>query len=104
MFNYFFKIWGSILIYGALFGCVGPAPIAEYNIAEQALLRAEKAGAQKLSSGRWHKANRFYKSAQEYYVNRDYDEAFEYFEKTRLEAEQAENISRVKKFETGEGP
>ncbi len=98
-----FKL-GSLFIVGALFGCVGPAPILQYNLAQEALFRAEKAGAQKFAAGRWHKANRFYKKAQKYYSDRDYNEAFRYFEKSRKVSEAAENLTRVKKFKIGEGP
>ncbi|MBT4761892.1 MAG: DUF4398 domain-containing protein [Bdellovibrionaceae bacterium] len=94
-----------ILLYGGFFfGCVGPAPVLEYNLAQESLVRAKYVGATKFASGHWHQANRFYDKAKKHYENREYSQARNFFEKARLSAEKAENLSRVKKFKSGEGP
>jgi 5-bromo-4-chloroindolyl phosphate hydrolysis protein len=82
-------------------GCVGPRPVEEYTVAWTALQSARAQNAQQYSPGHWNKAQEFYRQALLDFEDRDYANARANFERAREFAERAENITVVKKAETG---
>lgn len=100
----FQRIVGSFLLLLAVSSCVGPAPVDDYNLAAAALQSAKQAGASRFASGFLTKANDYYKQALVEYDNRDYKKAQVLFRQARLFAERAENVSVIKRAQTGEVP
>lgn len=88
----------------AITACVGPAPIDDYNLAYTALNSAKKAGASRFATGFLAKANDYYKEAQKLYKDREYEKARVAFKQAKLFAERAENVSALKRAQTGEVP
>jgi hypothetical protein len=84
--------------------CVGPAPVDDYNLAYTAMNSAKKAGASRFATGYLAKANDYYKEAQKFYKDRDYQKASIAFKQAKLFAERAENLSALKRAQTGEVP
>ncbi len=87
-----------------LVACVGPAPIDDYNMAYTAINAAKQAGAARFATGFLTKANDYYKQAQKHYSDRDYEKASLAFKQAKLFAERAENVSALKRAQTGEVP
>jgi len=79
-----------------------PPPIEEYVLARSALDAAFQSGAPRLSHGHWQQAEKSFKQAEEYYLERSYIEAKNEFIKSRKSAEKAENSTRFQKFKNGE--
>lgn len=86
-----------------LSACVGNPPVMEYNYANTALESAKRSGAAQYSPGYWHKAETEYRRAQALYKLKEYKSAFASFGRTVKYAEKAENYTRLKKFQSGEG-
>ncbi|MCB0415318.1 MAG: DUF4398 domain-containing protein [Bdellovibrionales bacterium] len=101
-FKNLFKFISFFLILGST-SCVGPAPVEEYNLARTALQAARAAESNRYASGFLHEAERLYRLAQHQYDNRDYENAESNFIKARSFAEKAENVTRLKKFKSGDG-
>ena len=83
---------------------MGPAPVDDYNLAASAMAAARQAGAQRFATGYLAKANDYYKQAQKQYDNREYEKARLTFRQAKLFAERAENLSVLKRAQTGEVP
>jgi len=85
-------------------GCVvGPTPYEEYTLARAAIRAAREADSAQFAPGPWHKADNAYRSGQKAWNESEYDRARKQF-KTAIEyAERAENMTRIKKFQTGGG-
>ncbi len=82
-------------------GCVGPAPIRDYNLANTALESAKRAKAPEVAPGYWARARQYYREAQKYYKNQEYEKARALFKKARLFAERAENFTVLKNMREG---
>ena len=63
---------------------------------------AKAANASLYSPGVWSQAEEAYFEAKKHFKEREYDDAAVKFEEARRLAERAENISRLKKFQSGE--
>lgn len=85
-----------------LVGCVGPAPIRDYNLANTAIKAAKKSGAANYAPAALTSATNHFQQAEEKYKIKEYEEAKKLFKAARMYAEKAENQTRVKKFKTGE--
>ena len=87
-----------------LVGCVGAPPVQDYNLAFTAMTSAKAAGAPKFAAGYLARANDSYKLGQKYYADREYEKAQAAFRQAKLFAERAENLSALKRAQTGEVP
>ena len=95
--------WSWILTLSLfLIGCVGPAPIRDYNLAHTAIQAAKKAGAANYAPTALTSATNNFQEAEEKYKIREYEKAKRLFKTARRFAEKAENKTRIKKFKTGE--
>lgn len=84
--------------------CVGAPPVEDYNIASTALNSARIAGAPRFAAGYLARATDSYKLAQKFYEDRDYERARTALRQAKLFAERAENLSALKRAQTGEVP
>ena len=84
-------------------GCASQPPKEQYNLAFAAMEGARAVQATKYAPALWYKAEEAYRRAEDYYKKEDYTEAEKNFVRARSYAERAENASRLKRFETGEG-
>ena len=64
---------------------------------------ARESQAMELAPNFWLQAQTLFQNAETRYHDREYDEARTDFFKARRLAEKAENISRLKRFQSGEG-
>lgn len=94
IFGFFF--WGS-------FGCASSPPVLEYTLARTALEAAREKESARYSSGYWHRAEEFYRKGEKSYQESDFVTARGEFERARIFAERAENVTRLRLFESGEG-
>lgn len=97
---------GKLLLVIALAGVVScitpPPPYEDFTIAKAAIRAAEEVDAVKFAPAVWAKAEESYRNAQMAYKDRDYGDAKKFFRQTVKYAEQAEEITRLKKFESGD--
>lgn len=70
-------------------------PRGEYSLARAALEAAREADAPKYSPGYWHRARTAYRKAQNFYENKQHEDAQEYFKRARIFAERAENSAHL---------
>lgn len=86
-------------------GCVaaGPKPYKEYTIARVAIESARSSGAPTMSPGYWHRADEHYRKASSLFDANENLKAKKEFKKAIRFAEKAENATRLKRFQTGEG-
>ncbi len=92
----------AILIGAALVGCASAPPISEYSLARTAIQSAKEFESPKYASGFWYKAEQHYLSGQKAFKENDFALARDNFIQARRFAERAENITRLKRFQTGE--
>jgi hypothetical protein len=85
-----------------LHGCVGPAPIDDYNLTRTAMDYAREKGAPQTAPGFWAKAEELYSAAVADYENKEYDSAKLKFVEAKKMAEKAENYTVLKKAEAGD--
>lgn len=91
-----------ILIPLGLVSCASPPPIEEYTLARTAMQAAKIAESGRYASGYWYKAEEYYRKGQKAYQISDFAPARTYFVQAREYAERAENVTRLKKFQSGE--
>ena len=77
-------------------------PIQEYSLARSAFESAEQNDAERLAPVAFQQAQQYYKLAEQFYEDRQFEEARMNFIKARKFAEKAESLSRIKKSKTGE--
>lgn len=94
----------ALLGIGALFGCAGPKPYAEYSQAYIALKSARSSEASRYSPGYWSKAERLYREGEQAYKQNENEKAKVLFGQAQKYAEKAENVTRLRKFKTGGAP
>ena len=92
------------LVFLSCVSCVGAPPVDDYNIASTAINSARIAGASRFAAGYLARATDSYKLAQKLYEDRDYERARTAFRQAKLFAERAENLSALKRAQTGEVP
>ncbi len=86
-------------------GCATPQrpPIESYNLAYMAVESARQLQAVKYAPALWAKAEQHYREGQDYFKRENFQAADGAFLKARNFAERAENVTRLKRFELGEG-
>lgn len=82
--------------------CASPPPIQEYTLARTAMQAAKSAESGRYASGYWYKAEEYYRKGQKAYEISDNSQARSHFIQAKQFAEKAENITRLKKFQSGE--
>lgn len=91
----------AFLTISLLVGCVGPAPIREYNLARTAVEAARSAKSPENAPGYWARARKSYLQGEQHFKNREYKEAQEAFLRAKLFAERAENFTVLKIMREG---
>lgn len=84
-------------------GCVGPAPLEDYNLAFVSLESAKSVQAPRFAPGYFNQAEESYRQALIAYEARHYKEARAKFLQAKQFAEKAENYTVLKKAEMGGG-
>lgn len=84
-------------------GCAAPPPFEEYTISRTALSAARDVEAGRYASGYWHRAEELYRRGQKQFKDNDYARAKESFQGSLEYSERAENATRLRKFQSGEG-
>lgn len=94
----------SLIFIGALIwsGCASAPPFTEYTVARAAVGAAREFDSAKYATGLWNKAEDFYRRGQKAFRNSDYEEARNFFRLATEYAEKAENLTRLKKSQSGE--
>ncbi len=82
--------------------CAAPPPIEEYTLAETAMKAARAAESGRHASGFWYKAEQHYRKGQKAFEIADYAQAKIDLDLAKQYAEKAENVTRLKKFQSGE--
>jgi hypothetical protein len=86
-----------------LTSCISaPPPYQEFTLARTAVQAAQDADAARFATGLWQKAEDQYRRGEKSYKSNEFDEAKSHFQKAIHFAEQAENATRLKKFENGD--
>ncbi len=94
----------SLLFLSVLGGCIlAPTPYDEYSLARAAMTAAREADSAQYAPGLWTKADEAYRTAQKAWDSSEFDVAQKYFKLSTEYAERAENVTRLKKFQTGGG-
>jgi hypothetical protein len=86
----------------SIISCAGTPPKDEYVLSFTALENAKRAQADKFEPKLSYQSKKLYEKALNFYEERNYSKAKEYFIKSRFLAEKAEVRARVKKFKNGE--
>lgn len=79
-----------------------PPPVEEYAIARSAMEAARSIDAGRFAGNQYHRAMEAYLRAEILYRNREYHEARDLFEASRVDFEKAENIANVQRKKNGE--
>lgn len=82
--------------------CSTPQPLLEYTLARTAMEAAKNVEAVKYAPSHWYQATEYYRTATLLFKDKKYDVAKSNFDLARVYAEKAENLSRLKKFKSGE--
>ena len=91
------------MVFVALAGCVHiPPPLLEFTLADTALKAAKSIQAVRYSPGFWYEAEESFRQAKILYGEREYEQARDLFNKSRLAAEKAENSARLMRQRNGE--
>ncbi|PWU15307.1 MAG: hypothetical protein C5B49_12030 [Bdellovibrio sp.] len=86
-----------------LSGCISiPAPIEEYALARAAMDGAKSVDAARFAPGYYHRALEAYSKAEVLYEQREYQDAKELFNHSRIDFEKAENAAHVQRKKSGE--
>lgn len=104
--NFIFRILsqGTFVALAFFFvGCASQPPKEKYNLAFAAIEAARNVQATKYAPALWFRAEEAYRRAEDYYKKEQFTEAEREFVRAKHFAERAENASRLKRFETGEG-
>ncbi|MCB0406990.1 MAG: DUF4398 domain-containing protein [Bdellovibrionales bacterium] len=98
------KLLLGLLLGAGLVSCAGPKPYDDYALAYVALRAAKDAEASRYSPGYWSKAERLYRDGQQAYKENSNERAKKFFIESKKFAEKAENVTRLKKFQSGGVP
>ncbi len=77
-------------------------PLLEYSLARSAIESAKNVESVKYSPSHWHQASEYYRTATLLYKDGRYEEAKENFLQAKAFAEKAENLTRLKRFKSGD--
>lgn len=100
-----FRCLSSAFLAIGILGCkvmAAPPPYEEYALARAAVRAAQDADSARFATGIWNKAEENYRAGQKAYRESDFGTAKRFFQQALLHAEKAENVTRLKKFQTGE--
>jgi hypothetical protein len=87
----------------AFSGCVNaPPPFEEYTLARAAVRAAQEFDSARFAPAYWNKAEDSFRSGQKAFKDADFGAAKKFFELAQASAERAENVTRLKKFESGD--
>lgn len=87
----------------SLGGCVlPPPPFEDYNLARAAVQAAQEADSPRISTNLWNRADEEFRLGERAYRDKEFDQAKRHFLKARKYAERAENVTRLKKFQSGD--
>lgn len=98
-------LWLSsfILVLSAITGCVvAPPPYEEYALARSAVRAAQEFDSARFAPGPWNKADEAYHSGVKAWKDADWEMAKKDFGFAQQQAERAENLTRLKKFQSGD--
>lgn len=96
---------GAAVVLAAAAGCVSVLPVDEYTIARASLEAAKESEAPRYAPALWYKAEQAYREGEAHYRDRHFSDARARFNQARSFSEQAENASRILRFEAGDlGP
>ena len=92
------------LVFGlGLTSCISaPPPYEDYTLARTAVTAAKDVDSARFARGLWQRAQNHYRQGKQAYQQRDFDMARNQFRLAIKYAERAENVTRLKKFETGD--
>jgi hypothetical protein len=85
-----------------LSSCAPLPPYEEYTLARAAVRAAQDVDSPRFATGLWTKADESYRSAEKAYKDESYAKARALFKTSQEFAEHAENVTRLKKFQTGD--
>jgi len=98
-----FRSLSSLVAVVAVTGCVAaPAPYEEFALARAAVKAAQEFDSARFATGLWNKAEDNYRSGQKAWKDAEYEIAKQKFVAALQYAEKAENITRLKKFQSGD--
>ena len=93
----------ALISFLSLSSCVAlPPPYEEYVLARAAVQAAQDTDSPRFATGLWNLADENYRLGQRAFRDSDYGPAKVYFKKATEFAERAENVTRLKKFQTGD--
>ena len=88
---------------GGLTACITPPPPYEdYTIARTALHSAQEVDSARFAAGWWDKAEDNYRKDEQAYKDNEFEQAQKYLRRTIRYSERAEDVTRKKKFESGD--
>lgn len=100
-----FRFLSSFFILIFLVGCkviAAPPPYEEYTLARAAIRAAQDVDSPRFAPSVWNKAEENFRAGQKSYKEADYDQAKKFFQSALQFAEKAENVTRLKKFQSGD--
>ena len=83
-------------------GCATPKPLLDYTLARSAIESAKNVEAVRFAPAHWHQASEYYRTATLQYKDGKFEVAKENFNLAQAFAEKAENLTRLKKFKSGD--
>ena len=83
-------------------GCVTYIPVDEYTLARASYEAAKDADAARFAPALWFDAELDYRDAQKLFKERHYEECRDKFVEAKSLAEQAENVARLARHQSGE--
>lgn len=101
----FRSVSSLILIFGLLAtGCVAaPPPYEDYTLARAAIRAAQDVDSARFSGGYWNRAFDSFRMGETAFREADFADAKKHFVSAKAMAEKAENATRLKRFQTGDG-
>lgn len=88
----------------ALVACVAaPPPYEEYTLARTAIVAAKDVDSAKNAPGLWIRAEESYRMAQREFNENDFAQARRHFKSAIRFSEKAENATKLRKFQSGDG-
>jgi hypothetical protein len=87
-----------------LSACVAtPPPYEDYTLARAAIKAAQDVDSARFSGGYWNRASDDFRDGEKAWKDGEFENAKKLFKSTIQLAERAENATRLKRFQTGDG-
>lgn len=87
-----------------LSSCVAaPPPYEEYTLARAAIKAAQDVDSARFSGGYWNRASDDFREGEKAWKDAEYETAKRLFKSAIQLSERAENATRLKRFQTGDG-